>query len=933
MRRLLTFLAMVVAGLATVFLLADDPLSSDAGGDSLTGRAGGTDRAMAIGSDDQERDTRVQIGQAEIPIMSEVEVAPGVFEEHMAYSIKMDGARVGADGRYLLENPIITIFDPATDTWRGEVRAQTGVVDTGQSSVGDMQLFLGSTQADAFALTGDVRGRFATPDGEAHLRAERMELRDRTVTAEGPVRWWRDDVSLTGIDMLLDDEAGTLTLQRDAVLTTTGGAGLAGTVHSPDGLLWHLPGESGGRGHGELHGPVTGSGEDGSTFSCARMLADADDGAFTLLGQAQAELPGRWLARGQQLTLAPDASGQLTLEHGLDAHFELREPGREGWLESASLQRDGQDLVSPVPVRIGLSGVAGSAADLRWNPTLGTLHCGADVVLRGSGGRLTDAEVFAPGGMSLNVPLDADDLMAQATGELRGPIRGSLPDGGRFTSQRLVLDGPGNGLTLLGDAHITRADGSELLGARLLLLSDERGRLVDASGRCDLRFLGAPADERLVLQTQWLDLTGGVLSSPLEVHVEQGGLSLEGTGLRFTEASGELDITREAHLRRADPKLPGAFDELDALGGLTWLLPEDRSLGPAAGHGELRGPVTGTTSDGLRVRAARAFLDGPAAEIRLQGDAHAERPGAAPHWLESERFVLQRRQDTLRVTSDTEVRFAFEQLSGSSDGLTYDERTRRLSLRQDALLRVLDEDGRQRMGLACEGELVWVAPAGEDPLLMGHGEARDAVTAVDDTGARFLTDHLVLDGPERTITLLGPSRIEQILPGRTLDLSAVERIVTRRDEAGALSWLQAEGEAHGRMHSPDERLSFDAARVRADLAQGSLVFDGPTHLEREADGDSSSLDGADGSRLVALTDAQGQLASLVGHGGITIVTGSFTALCDTLDWDLPADHVVLDGNCRLLSLAGWVSTDRIELWPEAQRSYIPVPATSIEGGQ
>jgi hypothetical protein len=934
MRRLLVFLGMIAAGLAAVLLLADDPLGGDqSGGGPLTGRAGTDGDAVAIASDAENGDIRVVIGVTDFPVTRVVEMPSGETRERVAYNVHVAEARLGEDGRWTLQEPEITLLEPVSGDWRGELSSEVGYIEAGGTVPGSVQLQ--TLTADAFLLEGDVQGRFATNGGDAHLRAESLDVRGRVVTAPGEVRWWRDDLALDGVDMVLDDLAGTLLFARDAVLTTDGSAGPAGAVTSPTGMLWNLPAESGGRGHGELYGPVTGTGDDGSSFRAERLLADADDNAFTLLGEASAQRPGAWSARGTQLTVAPGSGGALTLVHGVDTRFDLTGPGREGWLQSPALHREGDALVSSVPVQFGLGSLHGRGADLRWDQVLGQVECSAQVVLEIEQGPLAGATLDAPGGMTITALAGPDDLLTSAFGELRGPVSGTFVDGRAFSARTLELDGPSQGLVLHGDAHATQADGSSLDADRIQLLVDERGSLTDGAARGDVIWRGPPdASSRLAFRAEQLDAVGSVISSPDQVTAHQAGWSLAGDGLRFDTATGRIELQSRSTIAFETGGL--VTRRMDSAGGLEWVLPEDRSLGAAAGRGRLRGGVTGSLEDGRTVSAETAHVEGADREVRLVGRARVERasstPGEEPRWIEGEELSVRAADSGRAAWSEQEIRFGLGDLSGSSHGFRYDELGGLLSLHADATLRVEGSDGRQRFALASEGRQEWVLPGKDgDPMLDVRGEAWDGVTAVDDSGARFLTDHLMVDGPSRTITLIGPSQVEQYAVGRTVELSARERITTERDVNGGLVLLQADGDVEGHVDSPGESLAFHAQHFTADRAAGALVFDGPSRVERDAGGSRSSLDGEAGSRLVALVDEDTGIQSVAGSGRFTIGAGAFTALSDSLDWDVPSDHLVLDGNCRMLSLMGWVDADRIELWPRARRSFIPVPAVVLDG--
>ena len=928
MRRLLLFALMVAVGLALVVLLDDDPVAT--GGGPVTGHAGGGGPAVSVGGSEQERETRVRMGEVDFPIMRAVEVAPGKVEERVVYKVHVKEARPGNDGRFELDEPVITMLDPLSGAWRGELSARVGWALTDQPEGGDLHLRLDALHADAFTLEQDVQGRFETPGGMAHLRAERLESRGSLVTAPGPVSWWRDDLRLTGEDMTLDDDARQLDLARDAVLELLAGrGGLTGTLVAPAGLTWTLSEDDDSRGHGELRGPVTGTTSDGGRLTCDRLLIAGAEPAFSLIGHAMVERPLVWSARAAELTVADDGQGALVLvEARDDVRLEQLLPGREGWLEAVALHQVGDVLRATGPVRWRRGGVEGGGPDLTWNRATGRLECSRDVTLTGLDGALAGGRLDAQGGLALDAPPEADDLLATARGELRGPVVGTLPGGESFGCARVLFDGPGAGVSLLGPVHAASPDGSELDAGRVLLLADELGALTDLSARGDVHWSGPPADERLSLLADRLDRTGSVYAAPGRVQARQGDLQLTGTGARYDEPAGVLEIHADAVLVAERAELAGRV-ELDAPGGITWTLPEDRSLGAAAGHGLLRGPVTGHTADGRSLRAASVQLDGTARTLGLRGDARVALDEL--HWLDGESLDVDLTEGSRRIDSAGPVHFVAGTLSGSGTGLHHDEASGLVELHEDVTVRFLDDSGRQRLALACDGLLRWRAPPGaDDALLEGSGEAHDDVVAVDDAGGRFHTDHLEIDGPGRRFVARGPSSLELAATTGLASLRASERLVVHRDADGGLALLEATGSVEGEHRGPGERLHFTAAGFAADRDAGALVFDGPSRIERERDGELYSLSGTDHSRLVAATDDAQRFHSVVGTGRFLFETGRFTAECDRLDWDLDADHAELVGDCRLLGPAGWVLSDLLELWPDQRRSFVPRPAIVIE---
>lgn len=933
MRRILVFLAMVIAGLGAVLLLADDPVGASSGPSAVTGEADRTTPALGVGATGGQRETRVRLGEVDFPVKRRVQVAPGQFEERVAYRVHVTEAIPDNEGRVLLTAPVITLLDLDTGEERGQLVADTGVVIGAGGGSGVTGLSLDAFAAEAFSLEGNVAGTLATDRGQAHMRCERLDSKGSVVTAPGVVTWWRDDMHLTGSGMTWDESRGQLDLASNAVLKLLpGGDAVPGTLNSPAGLTWSLSDSASGASRGELRGPVTGHTDDGGLLACERLLISGDDAAFTLVGgvqSAQVEQPGSWRARAQRLTVADDGSGQLTLVDATGrVHLEQLSPGRSGWLSTETLSQVIGVVVCPSATSFGLGGVSGSSADLTWDRGTGRMEASAEVLIEGQVGAFAGGLLASPGGMSLIAPPGAADLMTAALGELRGPVTGRLADGRQLSAARVQFHGPSSSVALMGGAALTAADGAALRGEQLVLMLDELGALSDVSGRGAVVWSGprSATGSQFWMRSEALDVTGRVVSSGLPVTLEMDPFQLSGAGLRYDDKAGSLRVHGPVTLVSSGaPPL-----SVQGPGDLVWRLPVDRSLGAAAGSGELHGPVSGASTDGRRLSAELLQLDGGARRLSLLGAAKVERDGQ--RWLAGERLDLDLTPGARSVTSPGSVQFSAPTLSGSGTGLQHDEARGQVSFASDATVRFLDADGRQRFALACEGELDWTSPPDAlDPFASGHGQAHDGVVAVDDAGSRFLTDHLLLEGSERRVSLLGPSSVDQVLPDGRFLLAADESIALQRGADGALHSLEARGNADARLDSAGQQVRAQAAQLLAELAAGSLVLDGPLLLERDLGGRTSSLSAPEGSRLVTLVDEQRALMSVTGSGRFTLSVGSFSAEADSIDWDVPGDHLVLDGDCRLLGPAGWSTGPRIELWPDRRRSYIPVPTVVVGG--
>ena len=957
MRRLATFLVMIAAGFALVVLFSDEMLETS-GGRQLTGTSEDGDPSPGITLSTQESHdgTRLTVGAFTSPVMRAFEVSPGVFEERKAYLISADGATPGLNGQFLITKPVVTFHDLETGDERGRIWAERGIIETGKQSSGDFSVRVDALNAEAFSLIDDVRGEFLVQgEGDAHLQAERLDWDGATITGPGLVVWSRDDVTLSGIDMTWHEATGKVTYARDAELQLTAADLPHGTLHSPEGLLWFLPprdeterGDSGGLGHGELLGPITGTFDDGSQLSGRRLLVAGDTGALTLIGEAFVERSGQWRATADELTVADDGSGVFELVNArgrADADVLLEQLGVDGavtaWLRTPLLETADSVMVAADPSRWHVAGIDGFGTGLRWERPTGRITTNTNTRLEGRDGAMKGATLNAAGGIDVTLPPGAVDPRSALRGVLRGPVGGTLADGTSVFADEVLLDGPAGSVALIGTpARATDPEGVRLTGQRLELFPDERNELSDVAARGEVEFRQPQGHSDLVVTSEQIDLTGGIVTATAQFHAVQGLLSLSGVGARWDEAGGEFSVARDATIDR-EPELefdsegndimvrPGMH--LDAPNGLIWTMPEDQTLGAAQGHGELRGPVNGTSTAGGTLRATdRVLVFGAEERMQLFGDARVGM--TETRWLEGATLDLDLTEADRRVTSPGQVSYAMDTLTGAGVGLTFDEALGLTRIESDCQLRILGSDGRQEFALTSDGPVEWNVPPGAvDVIGAGRGEAFDNVVAVDDTGSRFETDHLVFDGPQQKTRLLGPSSLALITPDGPADLAAAESIEIERGSDGELVELVATEDVDGRYQATDSVLEFTARVFTLDRDVNAILFDGPFHVEQQLPGDElRTLDGMDDSRLTVIADSNNDLVSVSGGGRFKVDSGKFTLFADSLDWDLPEDHLMISGDCRLFGGAAWVRAPLIEVWPEARRYHIPLPVLALD---
>ena len=82
--------------------------------------------------------------------------------------------------------------------------------------------------------------------------------------------------------------------------------------------------------------------------------------------------------------------------------------------------------------------------------------------------------------------------------------------------------------------------------------------------------------------------------------------------------------------------VPGEWEKV------TWWLPGEDMRSFEEGHGELRGPVIGRSSDGSSLETETMYVDGRASRLTLKGPSTVDyRGGEAPLTVMSDEFVVE----------------------------------------------------------------------------------------------------------------------------------------------------------------------------------------------------------------------------------------------------------------------------------------------------
>jgi hypothetical protein len=939
LRRALLFLLMVAAGVAAVFLLSD-PFAPRRGArvDELTGAEGrdGALRVVGAGEDEAE----VVFGELDFDVTQPVEVAPGRVEDRTVARVHILSARSDPGGAFVAQGPSVRLLDAATGAERGQLRAREALFETGAAVAGSVTLDLGSLRAENWSLRGEVRGSFPLRDGRlATLACEELLVRGPLVRAPGRVTWTREDLALSGLDLTWDDVTGRLEYDADAHLSLQpAGARPGFELDAPGGLTFAIPPDATdarSSAYGELRGGVSGAATDGRRLAARTLVFEGRHGRLVLHDEALLARGAADGAAGQRLTarritVEADDAGQLALAQADGDVRLVATPFAvvPGWMVSApALTLEGQRAQAAGRVTFQKGALVAAGDGLAWDGAVGRLEFASAAelaVAEGGAQPLAGLRLVTPAGMSWLLPPGAAEGAFAASGRMDGPLTGTLPDGTSFGADLLLFDGPQRRLMLQGGASFRRASDAEtstLTAGRVTLDGDEHGRLAVVSADGDVLLLTGPLHvlpTRVV--TESLTRAGALTRAPGRVTWTRGDVTVAGDGLTWDEDAGRLELSRDAHLVLVDPQRRLDLD-LAAAGGLTWFVPAS-ALVAADGHGELRGRVTGTSSDGSTLACDLLGLDGPTRTLTLAGAAEvrlADRAGRPPLELAGERLTLASHAEGAELRSTLPVRFGLGDVRGSGADLAWDGRSGALAVTRDLVLAATDPSSGAPLELRAGG-LDWhVPPGATDPLRTGRGLLLGGVT-LSGEGRRLSGERLACDGPGGRATLLGEATVARDGPGG-FSLSAREALELGSDPLGEPRTLRARGGARGELLPADGsapvRLSADELLLDRDARRAELS--GQARLELDEAGGTSSLAAR---HLVVRTDELDALSWAQASGGVELRSGELVALTEHVEWDVADDHLVLDQGGRLLAAGAWMSFARAEAWPRASRFRI-----------
>lgn len=879
MKRLLVFLALAASGIATVVLLSDDPaqdvhVSLEAGMDR-------SDGGLAKLVDESGGETEFTMEQVAFPVYEEVEVAPGVVERRLTRRVTMDSGRPDGKGGFLAQGLVLSMLDPETGAVEGTIQAGEGLfhLDSGVGEATSIQL--GGSLTDHFTLRDGVEGSFPLEAGRvAELSALTLEVEGELVTSPDEVTWRSEGMSISGIAMRWDGESGRLDYERDAhIVVDDPEQARVYDWFAPNGLTYNLPPGEDARaadGWGELRGPLTGALSDGSRVGGDLLEVDGRAGTFRIEGSSVYERHGddgmaRVTARAIQGTR--DASGTIALVEANGEVHVLHTPiaMMPSSLLAETVILEGHVLTAPTRATLERGDLHTSGDRLRYETDSGTVAYARDAEIRvdDDAPHLAGLHVVAPGGMTWILPRDTADGFADATGELRGNVRGSLPDGSRFASEIVFFDGPSGRFTLEGSSRVTMLrDGepTEVQARRITLESDDLDRVAVITAKGQVVLLTRSLDVLPVrVASDEMRWDHGLLASPgIVTWTRDDGMTAIGTDMVWDEEIGRLTFARDAHIVLVQDD--GGTLDLSSDGELAWEFPHESLVSTGIGH--MSEHVRGVASDGSSLSTDHLAYDGRTGRIALQG--HAEittvdrdgdelrvqgdtidlvggrgartvtAPGLVRWWradLQGEGIDLTWNETTGRLRFDGQAHVLGFDTSGAVDldargqGMSWSEREGHLHLDRHAFLRVGPAE-RPELLLSSTGPLEWTVPgAVDDAWLEGTGSVEEQVYGVLEDGTRLRGDRMVHDGPLRLTRLIGNASLDRGGAAGVRQLTGDEIWMTRGHD-GALVALLAHGRVAGSAgvyrFSADD-LAYDALADRMTLTGNCLVrFGGAT---------------------------------------------------------------------------------------------------------
>jgi len=903
-KRLLLFVALAASGIAVVVLLSEDPgesvvVSLETGMDR---GAGGVTKLV----DERGGETEFAMEDVTFPVYEEVEVEPGVLEQRLSRRVTMDSGRPDGEGGFVAEGLVLAMLDLETGEEVGTVRAGEGLfhLDSGVGAATNIRL--GGALTDHFTLRGGVEGSFPLDDGRiAEVSALNLEVDGDKVSSPDAVSWRSEGISISGVGMRWDGEVGRLDYERDAHIVVDDAESVrVYDWYGPNGLTFHMPmGEqaSATEGWGELRGPLTGVLSDGARVGGETLEVDGRAGTFRIEGSAVYERHAddattRVTARA--IHGADDGAGALALvEANGDVHV-VHAPLAmmpSSLLAETVVLQDGL-LSSPARASLERGALHTEGEVLAYDTDSGTLEYERDAELSvdEGAGRLAGLHVVAPGGMTWLLPPDATGGVDTASGELRGSVRGSLPDGSRFASELVLFDGPSGRFTLDGASSVTvlREDGpTEVRARRITLHGDELDRIAVVTARGEVVVVSRAIDVLPVrLASDELRWEEGLLTSPgVVTWTREDGTTAIGTAMVWDEEASRLTYERDAHIVLVQPD--GATLDLTSDGPLEWRFPADTLVSTGVGH--MSEHVRGRSSDGSTLATDHLTYDGRTGEIALRGHAEIvtvdEVDGATRVRGELIRVSGERGERT--IDAPGLVRWSRPDMQGEGVDLTWDERSGRLRFEGQA--HVLSFDHRGAVDLDARGQgMSWDEPRGH---------------------LRFERHAYLRAGPAERPELL-------ISSAGALDWTVPEDVGD--------PWLHGTGSVHDQVYGVLE----DGSRLGGDL----LIHDGPSRLTRLIGNATLDRAGADGVRQLAGDEIwmtrgpDGHLAGLQAHGHVEGSAGVYRFTSDHLDYDVAADRLTLTGNCRLRLGGSWMSAHEMNVWPGLEEFEILQSSVVIE---
>jgi len=346
-----------------------------------------------------------------------------------------------------------------------------------------------------------------------------------------------------------------------------------------------------------------------------------------------------------------------------------------------------------------------------------------------------------------------------------------------------------------------------------------------------------------------------------------------------------------------------------------------------------------------------------------------------------------------RVSAPDAFDLFWNGLDASGVGLALDNAQGVFKIDDSAHIARTLEDERVEWIEAARG-VTWWAPkdSSEDPS-EGHGEFRGPVRGRTADDVQFSADFLEVDGALQSADLLGKAVISHPTDGRVesdqfhlisgsaglviqspvfvtwtssqisghgtgLDYSEeAGRLSLNRDVLIALSgpdettfeiacdglftwsappgaldpFAQGVGEFHDKVvgHNP-EGSRFFADRLLINLPKNQAELFGECLVQQLRDEKIYALKTGPSGYVRVETDSQREPVELDATGRVELVAGDMALEGDKLAWNVPEDHMVMSGDCRLQVFGGWMSMPFVEAWPEAMRWYIPRNISKID---